>query len=93
MIKYGRNVNFELVNELDSRKDVQFVYVVHNDEQTQKCAGYAADFASAWALALNAKIDRSRAFVIAVTSDPMVGGLVAEWNGWNEIPADIPFME
>jgi hypothetical protein len=93
IMNYGRNVNFEMVAALEQRTDVQFVYVVHNKDKTQKRTGYEPDFASAWAKALNAKIDRSRAFVIAVTADPMVGGFVGEWNGQFEIPAGMPFME
>ena len=92
-MNYGRNVDFNMVASLSARPDVQFVYVVHNKDQTQKRTGYEPDFATAWASALNAKIDRNRAFVIAVTSDPLIGGLVAEWNGRVEIPASDPFLE
>ncbi len=93
MIKYGRNVNFNLVNELEQIDGVKFSFTVTNAVFTQRSNGICDTFAEAWDKVLNANHDRIFGVVqasIPNNPDPIK---VAEWAAKVEIKKGIPFLE
>ncbi len=93
MSKIGRNVNFELVNELQKIPGVKFAYAVANAGFTQRSNGICDTFDEAWDKVLDADHDRIVGVIRASIPNTPDSVKVAEWRSRVEIKKGIPFME
>lgn len=93
MIKYGRNVNFELVHELEQIEGVKFAYAVANADFTQRSNGICDTFLEAWDKVIDADHARCVGVVRASIPNNPDSVKVAEWAARKNIPKGEPFME